>query len=122
MLNALENVRRFRNERHWLHPHKEKDLALSISLEAAELLELFQWKTSEEAIAQKKKELAEELADVFIYAYMLADNLDLDVDEIVEKKLQKNAERYPAQVLREHPESYAALRASSRAKLKHDQS
>lgn len=64
-------------------------------MEAAELLELFQWKTSEEVVVTKQERLAEELADVLIYSYMLADNLDFDINDIIQKKLKKNAEKYP---------------------------
>lgn len=98
-MNTVDKVRKFRRERNWQHIHMEKDLALSISLEAAELLELFQWQDSATAIADKKQEMTEELADVIIYSYMLADNLKVDIDEIVSKKLAKNAQRYPAREL-----------------------
>ncbi|MBO3061411.1 MULTISPECIES: nucleotide pyrophosphohydrolase [Mammaliicoccus] len=91
----LDKVNKFRDERNWRQFHNEKDLALSISLEASELLELFQWKTSEEVIANKPERLAEELADVLIYSYMLADNLNFDINDIIEQKLEKNAQKYP---------------------------
>ena len=94
-MNTMEKINKFRDERDWRQFHNEKDLSLSITLEASELLELFQWKSSEEAKQNKKERLAEELADVLIYSYMLADNLDFDVNDIVEKKLAKNAEKYP---------------------------
>ncbi|WP_261807389.1 nucleotide pyrophosphohydrolase [Lapidilactobacillus luobeiensis] len=92
--DSMAKINQFRDERHWRQFHNEKDLAISISLEASELLELFQWKTSAEA-KQKPERLKEELADVLIYAYMLADNLDLDIDEIIAAKLAKNAKKYP---------------------------
>ncbi|OJG18125.1 MazG nucleotide pyrophosphohydrolase [Enterococcus canis] len=91
----MEKINQFRDERNWRPFHNEKDLALSLTLEAAELLELFQWKTADEAI-QNTERLKEELADVLIYAYMLADNLDFDIDEIIAEKLVKNAIKYPA--------------------------
>ncbi|MDT0670074.1 nucleotide pyrophosphohydrolase [Mammaliicoccus sciuri] len=91
----LEEINQFRDERSWRQFHNEKDLSLSISLEAAELLELFQWKSSEEVVGNKQERLAEELADVLIYSYMLADNLDFDINDIIRKKLKKNAEKYP---------------------------
>ncbi|KXA39861.1 nucleotide pyrophosphohydrolase [Staphylococcus lugdunensis] len=91
----LKKINKFRDERNWRQFHYEKDLSLSISLEAAELLELFQWKTSEEVVVTKQERLAEELADVLIYSYMLADNLDFDINDIIQKKLKKNAEKYP---------------------------
>lgn len=91
----LKEINQFRDERNWRQFHNEKDLSLSISLEAAELLELFQSKSSEEVVGNKQERLAEELADVLIYSYMLADNLDFDINDIIRKKLKKNAEKYP---------------------------
>ncbi|MEB7756423.1 nucleotide pyrophosphohydrolase [Staphylococcus xylosus] len=93
--NILKVINKFRDERNWRQFHNEKDLSLSISLEAAELLELFQWKSSEEVVNNNRERLAEELADVLIYSYMLADNLEFDISEIISKKLVKNAEKYP---------------------------
>ena len=89
-MNSMEKVNQFRDERNWRQFHNEKDLAISLALEASELLELFQWKTAEEGIKQ-------ELADVLIYSYMMADNLQLDLDEIIEEKLIKNNLKYPVE-------------------------
>lgn len=94
-MDIMDKVNKFRKDRDWLQFHNEKDLAISISLEAAELLEIFQWKTPEEATEASLEHLKEELADVLIYAHMLADNLDLDIEEIMEEKLVKNAKKYP---------------------------
>lgn len=94
-MDSMEKINQFRDERNWRQFHNEKDLALSISLEAAELLELFQWKTSAEAKEKYPIELREELADVLIYSYMLADNLGFEIDEIIAEKLVKNARKYP---------------------------
>ena len=82
----------FRNERDWQQFHNSKDLALAISVEANELLELFLWKQSEEADKQKIKE---ELADVFAFAFLLAQKHGLDVKEIVLEKIKTNGEKYP---------------------------
>lgn len=82
----------FRNERDWAQFHNPKDLALAINVEAGELLELFLWKNAEEAAREKVKE---ELADVFAFAFLLAEKYGFDVREIVLEKLQKNAEKYP---------------------------
>jgi NTP pyrophosphatase (non-canonical NTP hydrolase) len=82
----------FRNERDWEQFHNSKDLALAISIEANELLELFLWKQSEEADKQKIKE---ELADVFAFAFLLAQKHGLDVKEIVFEKIKANGEKYP---------------------------
>ena len=94
---TIQAVNRFREERHWRQFHDPKDLAISISLEAAELLELFQWKDSREVVGVKTERLREELADVLIYAAMLADDLGFDQDEIVLEKLGKNAAKYPVE-------------------------
>ncbi len=82
----------FRNERDWEQFHNPKDLALALSIEAAELNELFLWKKPEEANQEKVKE---ELADVFAYALLLADTYNLDIDQIVLDKIDKNAAKYP---------------------------
>lgn len=95
MDDLIDKVNQFRDERDWRQFHNEKDLAISISLEASELLEIFQWRSSQEAIDQKLPHIKEELADVLIYALMFADNLDLDIEAIVTDKLAKNAQKYP---------------------------
>ncbi|EFY08997.1 nucleotide pyrophosphohydrolase [Erysipelothrix rhusiopathiae] len=94
MNKSMVAINKFRDERNWRQFHNEKDLAISISLEASELLELFQWKTADEG-KEFVNEIKEELADVLIYAYMMADNMNLDIDEIISEKLTKNAKKYP---------------------------
>ncbi|MGX7092310.1 nucleotide pyrophosphohydrolase [Hutsoniella sourekii] len=108
-MNLMEKVDQFRDERDWRQFHNEKDLALSISLEAAELLEIFQWKTSQEAIDSDLDHLKEELADVMIYSLMLASNLNLDLEEIVIDKLAKNAEKYPVDKAKGNKKKYDHL-------------
>ncbi len=105
----LKEINQSRDERNWRQFHNEKDLSLSISLEAAELLELFQWKSSEEVVGNKQERLAEELADVLIYSYMLADNLDFDINDIIRKKLKKNAEKYPVEKSKNRNNKYNDL-------------
>lgn len=90
-----KEVNNFRDERDWRQFHNEKDLAISISLEASELLELFQWNTSEETIENNLIDIEDELADVLIYSIMLASNLDLNIEEIILNKLKKNNQKYP---------------------------
>lgn len=82
----------FRNERDWEQFHNPKDLALALSIEASELNELFLWKRPEEADLERIKE---ELADVFAYAFLLANKYNLDVEQIVRSKVAKNAAKYP---------------------------
>lgn len=91
----MDKVIKFRDERDWAFHHNPKDLALSLSLEASELLEVFQWISSEEALETKKTEMEEELADVLIYALTLAHAADIDVSKAIEDKLVKNAVKYP---------------------------
>ena len=83
---------KFRNERDWEQFHNPKDLALALSIESAELLELFLWKKPEEANITKVKE---ELADIFSYAFLLAEKYGFDVKELVLKKIKTNGEKYP---------------------------
>ncbi|WP_179290044.1 nucleotide pyrophosphohydrolase [Niallia circulans] len=90
-----DKVIRFRDERNWKQFHNPKDLALSLSLEASELLENFQWKESDEAILENKDKMEEELADVLIYSMLIANELELDIYNIVNKKLIKNEMKYP---------------------------
>lgn len=84
----------FRNERDWDQFHNPKDLALALNIEAGELLESFLWKSSEEA---DKEKVREELADVFAYAFLLAEKYGFDVKEIVLDKIKINGEKYPVE-------------------------
>ena len=84
----------FRDERDWQQFHNSKDLALAVSVEANELLELFLWKNPVEVDRQKLKE---ELADVFTYAFLLAEKNGFDVKKIVLEKIRSNAEKYPVE-------------------------
>ncbi|GEK37164.1 MULTISPECIES: nucleotide pyrophosphohydrolase [Enterococcus] len=108
-MNSMEKVNKFRDDRNWRQFHNEKDLAISISLEASELLELFQWKQPEEVTTNQVERIKEELADVLIYSYMLADNLDFDLDEIIEEKLIKNNRKYPVEKSIGKREKYTEL-------------
>ncbi|MCO5724992.1 nucleotide pyrophosphohydrolase [Robiginitalea marina] len=95
-MNDLEEITKaliqFRNERDWEQFHNPKDLSLAISIEAGELLEQFLWKDPAEANTEKIKE---ELADVFAFAFLLADKYDINIKEIILDKIRKNAEKYP---------------------------
>jgi NTP pyrophosphatase (non-canonical NTP hydrolase) len=83
---------KFRNERDWEQFHNPKDLALAISVEAGELLELFLWKDAGEANMDKIKE---ELADVFAFSFLLAEKYKFNIKDIILEKIQKNAQKYP---------------------------
>lgn len=97
---------KFRNERDWEQFHNPKDLALALSIEAAELNELFLWKKAEDA---NKEKIREELADVFAYAILLAEKYDLDINQIVLEKIKKNAEKYPVDKARGSAKKYDEL-------------
>ena len=90
--DIISEIIRFRNEREWEQFHNAKDLALALSIETAELNELFLWKQADEANKEKVKE---ELADVFMYGLLLAHKLDLNVLDIIKEKLKTNAAKYP---------------------------
>jgi NTP pyrophosphatase (non-canonical NTP hydrolase) len=93
-----EKIKRFRDERDWMQFHNHKDIALSLVLEAAEVLEHFQWKKPGEVEVHGKAckdEIADELADVAMYLFELADNLGIDLPKAIEVKLAKNAKKYP---------------------------
>ncbi|MEJ6523340.1 MAG: nucleotide pyrophosphohydrolase [Opitutales bacterium] len=87
----------FRDERDWGQFHDSKNLALALSIEAAELNELFLWKKDSESEQIDRDRLKEELADVFAYALMLAEKNGLSVSEIVKEKIIKNAQKYPVE-------------------------
>lgn len=92
-----EKVIKFRDDRNWKQFHTPKDLAISLSLETAELLEVFQWSGADTSAEGKKEKIAEELADVLLYSLLMADVTGLDVKEIMLKKLAKNCEKYPVE-------------------------
>lgn len=90
--NILQQLRQFRDERDWSQFHNAKDLALALSIEAAELNEQFLWKSSEAADQAKVRE---ELADVLLYALQLADKYGWDIMKMMQEKMAQNAEKYP---------------------------
>jgi dCTP diphosphatase len=109
-------IRAFREERDWMQFHNPKNLAISISLEANELLEHFQWRSFEESEAHArdaKDEIADEIADVAIYVAELADNLGIDLLEAMETKLKKNAAKYPVEKARGSHAKYSEFEADS---------
>jgi len=93
-------IKKFRDARDWKQFHNHKDMALSLMLEAAEVLEHFQWKTIEEVDRQakeRKEEIADELADVAMYLFELSDNLDINLSEAINLKMKKNEINYPVE-------------------------
>lgn len=88
----IDSLKKFRDERDWEQFHNPKDLAVAISIEANELLELFLWKSAEDADKEKVKQ---ELADILSFAFLLADKYDLDIRQIMLDKIELNRNKYP---------------------------
>ena len=106
---TIEQVLKFRDDRNWRQFHNPKDLALSISLEAAELLEVFQWSGADTVCESKKDKIKEELADVLNYCILMADVCGLDMDEIVQEKIKRNNEKYPVEKAKDSAKKYDEL-------------
>lgn len=102
----------FRDKRDWKQFHNSKDVALSLVLEAAELMEHFQWKNKEEIekhIKTNKEEIGEELADVLYWVLLMSHDLNIDVSIALEKKILKNEEKYPVKKTRGKHTKYNKL-------------
>ena len=106
---AAKKALAFREERDWAQFHNPKDLAISISLGAAELLEVFQWSGQDVTVESKTERIKEELAYVVIYCIYLADTLGLDMPDAVSSKLDENARKYPAEKARGNARKYTEL-------------
>lgn len=102
-IKEIQNqIAEFAKEREWDQFHTPKNLAMSLTIEASELMELFQWLTSEQSKsilddATKAENVEEEIADVFIYALRFANVLGIDVEDAIQKKIAKNAKKYPVE-------------------------
>jgi NTP pyrophosphatase (non-canonical NTP hydrolase) len=101
-----EKLIAFRDERDWRQFHNPKDLAIALSIESAELLEAFLWKSSNQASIEK---IREELADVLSYALLLAHECSLDVAEIVSEKIETNRLKYPVEKVKGSAKKYNEL-------------
>ena len=104
MDEILDEIIEFQRERDWKRFHTPENLAKSISIEAAELLEHFQWQKEYDV-----GEVSEELADVLIYCLYMTDTLDLDVKEIIRDKMEKNAIKYPVDKAKGNAKKYMEL-------------
>ena len=107
---TIEIVTNFRDQRSWAQFHNPKDLAISLCLEASELLEIFQWSGDDLECADKLDKVKEELADVLCYSILMADRCGLDLDEIITEKVKKNAEKYPVEAAYGNKEKYTELK------------
>jgi NTP pyrophosphatase (non-canonical NTP hydrolase) len=109
--DARRTLRRFVEERAWDAFHDPKDLALSIAIEAGELLEVFQWRdvTAADLAPQDRERLREEVADVVLYAMLLADKAGFDLPEALVEKIARNAAKYPVEKARGRSDKYDRL-------------
>ena len=106
---TIKQILIFRDDRDWKQFHNPKDLAISISLETAELLEVFQWSGTDVSNEGKQEKIKEELADVLNYCVLMADACGLDIDEIVQEKIKVNNEKYPVSKAKGKKEKYNKL-------------
>jgi NTP pyrophosphatase (non-canonical NTP hydrolase) len=109
MISATKKLLEFRDEREWAPFHDPKNLAVALSIEAAELNEIFLWKTTEESAAVDVLRVAEELADVLAYALLLAEKFGLDPEQIVLEKIDQNRLKYPTEKSRGSSKKYTQL-------------
>jgi NTP pyrophosphatase (non-canonical NTP hydrolase) len=118
MEKSLDDLRRrvvrFRDERNWRRFHNPKDLAISISLEAAELLEKFQWRDADEVLevaadAESREEIGDEMADIMILLLSASDALGIDLHDATVRKLGKNARKYPVEKAKGNARKYDRL-------------
>ena len=106
---TIQRVLKFRDDRDWRQFHTPKDLAISMSLEASELLEVFQWSGADLEGRDKMEQIREELADVLSYCILMADVCGLDLDEIMNEKVGKNEAKYPVEKARGSAAKYTEL-------------
>lgn len=113
MVNELENLKKkillFRQARNWGQFHNPKNLSMSISIEANELMELYQWLNLEESIKyseENKEEIGDEMADIFNYLLLMAHDLDIDLIKATERKLAISKKKYPVKKVRGNSKKY----------------
>ena len=106
---TIRRVIQFRDDRDWRQFHTPKDLAISLTLEAAELLEVFQWSGADLECRDKLERIREELADVMSCCVLMADVCGLDLDEILREKVAKNEAKYPVEKARGRADKYTEL-------------
>ncbi|MBL4933189.1 nucleotide pyrophosphohydrolase [Clostridium paridis] len=104
MKDTIERVRKFRNDRDWSQFHTPENLAKAINIEAGELLEHFLWDNN-----FNKEDVCDELADVFVYCMHMADALDVNIEEIINRKMDKNEKKYPVEKAKGNSKKYTEL-------------
>lgn len=105
----LARIKKFSADRDWNQFHDPKNLAISLQLEASEVLELFQWTKDNKAKEGKEEDMADELADVFYWTIMLANYYDVDLVEALDEKMDKNEEKYPVEKAKGKANKYTEL-------------
>lgn len=108
-LNA--DIETFVNERDWDQFHSVKNLAMALSVESSELLEIFQWMTEKDSNAvnadpKNMQKVEDEVADIFLYLMRIISKTDIDLEKVVRAKMKKNAEKYPASVVKGSSKKY----------------
>ncbi|MEC8338514.1 MAG: nucleotide pyrophosphohydrolase [Planctomycetota bacterium] len=109
---VVERIRQFRDARDWQQFHHPKDMAAGLAIEAAELMELFLWKSEQEQaeiVETKREQIEDELADIGMFLLELADNLNVDLLTAIEAKIEKNAEKYPVEKSKGRNAKYTEL-------------
>lgn len=112
MDDLIKKIIDFRNARNWKQFHNPKDLALSLVLEATEVLEHFQWKNEDEVaihVANNKSEVGEELADVLYWVLLMSHDLDIDILKALNQKMVVNEKKYPVEKARGNAKKYTKL-------------
>ena len=108
-VQTIDTILKFRDDREWKQFHNPKDLAISLLLEASELLECFQWSGADTEVLKKRSAMKDELSDVLIYAVLLADRLNIDIESAIEEKIEKNAQKYPVSKSYGRSEKYTEI-------------
>jgi len=109
MKKAIQALKAFRDERDWAQFHNPKDLAAALSIEAAELQELFLWKKQDELEDADPQRVREELADIMAYALLLADHYEFDIEQMVLDKIEQNGRKYPVEKAKGTAKKYTDL-------------
>lgn len=109
-INKLTDlIIQFRDERNWKQFHNPKDLALSLVLEAGEVMENFQWKNEKELetyVREKKEQIGDELADVLYWVLLMSHDLEIDIAQALREKMKKNEQKYPVEKAKNSHKKY----------------
>ena len=109
---TIDRILKFRNDRDWGKFHTIKDLCIGLNIEVSELQEIFLWKDNEElkkTINNRKESIEDELADIFIFLAYLSNDLNIDLNEVINRKIDKNGNKYPVSESRGSNKKYNEL-------------